>query len=163
MKHYFYMQPTSKSETTTGNRISLEDTFTGMRYVSCKGLSAKGKLKNIYTENYAEEDGLRTYHPKDLPHGAVAREATTIEFDFVFLGDSRRESYDNFWGFVSESRVYYWDTARHRKVWLLLQEAVEPTEDLLKGSQPYLRATFKFTNLFGIGKPCNDNGETGIA
>lgn len=157
MIYYFYMQQTDKDGVVVADsQRNLESDFTGLRYVACKGLSSVGKPKNIYTENYAEQDGFRTFYPGDT-NGVVVHEATNIELDLIFVGEDRRSTYDSFCAYVESNRLYYWDTARHRKVWLALIEAVEPTDDTLKG-EPYIRATFKFTNLWGEGRSCNDSG-----
>lgn len=151
------MQQTDKDGVVVTDSLrDLETDFQGLKYASCRGLSSVGKPKNIYTENYAESSGLRTFHPTDNG-GEVVHEATAIEFDLLFVGEDRRAVYDAFCAYIRAGRLFYWDTARLRKVWLVLLEAVEPTEDILKGV-PYLRAPFKFSNLWGIGKPCNDGG-----
>ena len=157
MIYYFYMQQTDKSGNVVANsQRNLEVDFVGLRYVACKGLSSVGKPKNIYTENYAEQDGFRTFFPGDT-NGAVVHEATNIELDLIFLGENRRSTYDAFCTYVESNRLYYWDTARYKKVWLALIEAVEPTDDVLKGER-YIRATFKFTNLWGEGRSCDGSG-----
>lgn len=153
----FYIQKTDKSGAAQGSVKDLEVDYSGLNYKECKGLSSVGKPKNIYTENYAEADGLRVYHPADSSGGEIAREVTAIELTLVFIGDSRRSSYDSFNEFVSSGRIFYWDTARFRKVWLVLDEAVEPSEDVIKGTQ-YIMATFKFKNLWGEGRPCTSSG-----
>lgn len=157
MIYSFYMQQTDKAGTVVPNSLrDLETDFSGLKYVSCKGLSSVGKPKNIYTENYAEASGLRTFHPKDNGN-EVVYEATNIELDLLFTGDDRRASYDAFCEYVNGNRLFYWDTARNKKVWLVLIEAIEPSDDILKGV-PYIRAVFKFTNLWGMGVTCTDSG-----
>lgn len=125
---------------------SLEDYFDGLRYAECQGLSKYGKIKNIYTETYAETDELRTYIPD--PDG-IARENTDIEFVFVFIGNNRRDVYDNFVNWLSGYKIKYWDDCRNREVEMILIEAVEPSDDELYGMTPFMRATFKFKNLKG--------------
>lgn len=157
MIYNFYMQQTDKSgAVVAGSQKDLENDFPGLKYIACTGLSSVGKPKNIYTENFAEASGFRTFHPTDTG-GEVVHEATAVELELLFLGDNRRGIYDAFCSYLRAGRLYYWDTARHRKVWITLLDAVEPSEDVLKGS-PYLRAPFKFSNLWGIGKACDDNG-----
>lgn len=152
------MQQTDKNGNVVQNsQKDLETDFSGLCYISCKGLSSFGKPKNIYTENYAEDNGLRTYYPTDKTGGTVAREVTAIELDLLFKGEQRRANYDSFCNYVKSNRIFYWDTARHKKVWLILTEAVEPSDDVIKGV-PYIRATFKFQNLWGEGKTCDDSG-----
>ena len=124
--------------------ISIEDYFNGMKYISCKGLSDKGKIKNIYTESYAEVEDLRVYIPDE-----VVRENTDIEFEFGFEKTGRRDVFDSFVDWVSGYKIKYWDTCRNREVEMILIDKVEVDEDLLIGSSPYIIVPFKFKNLKG--------------
>lgn len=124
--------------------ISLTDYFNGLGYSKSKGLSSKGKIKNIYTESYPESSELRVYIPED-----VARENTDIEFEFCFKGEYRRDIFDQFVSWLSGYKIKYWDTGRNRIAYMILVEAIEPDEDELYGSEPYIKATFKFKNLKG--------------
>lgn len=128
-------------------QVSLEDYFSGMKYVSCEGLSTKGKIKNIYTENYAEVEDLRVYMPE-----TVVRENTDIEFVFGFEKDNRRDTFDSFVDWVSGYKIKYWDTARNREVEMVLIDKVEVDEDILIGSSPFITVNFKFKNLMGSSK-----------
>ena len=124
--------------------VSLEDYFPGLIYLSCKGISDKGKIKNIYTESYADVEELRVYIPEE-----IVRESTDIEFEFGFKKTNRRDLYDNFVDWVSGHRIKYWDTARNREVEIILIEKVEVDEDLLKGDSPFIVVPFKFKNIRG--------------
>lgn len=124
--------------------ISLEEYFPGLKYVSCTGLSDYGKIKNIYTETYAETEQLRVYMPS-----TVVRENTDIEFEFGFMGENRRNTYDDFVEWISGYRLKYWDTARYRVAEMILIDAIEVDEDLLLGSSPFIVVPFKFKNLKG--------------
>lgn len=157
MSYSFFIQKTTKSGTASGNASNIEVDFTGAHYVSCKGLSSVGKIKNVYSEDYAEADGERVFHPTDN-NNPVARESTDIELEILFTGGERRSSYDSFCDYLLSGRIFYWDTARHKKVWLVLNGPITPAEDTLKGSTPYIKTTFKFKNLWGEGKDCNDSG-----
>lgn len=133
--------------------INIESTYTGLRYKECKGLEDKGKPKNIYTESYADSDTLRVYMPD-----VVLRESTTITFSFVFVGEDRKSVYEQFFTDVSNGKLYYYDTARKKKAYMILKEAITITEDVYKGSTPYMIADFKFTNLWGECKPVDEDG-----
>lgn len=128
-------------------QVSLEDYFSGMKYVSCEGLSTKGKIKNIYTENYAEVEDLRIYMPDD-----VVRENTDIEFVFGFEKENRRDTFDSFVDWVSGYKIKYWDTARNRELEMVLIDKIEVDEDILIGSSPFITVNFKFKNLKGSTK-----------
>ena len=128
-------------------QVSLEDYFSGMKYISCKGLSTKGKIKNIYTENFAEVEDLRVYMPE-----TVVRENTDIEFVFGFEKENRRDTFDSFVDWVSGYKIKYWDTARNRELEMVLIDKVEVDEDILIGSSPFITVNFKFKNLKGSTK-----------
>ena len=153
------MQKASRDATAAEAAKDLESDFSGLRYLSCEGLEARGTIKDVITEEYAEQDGARSFHPSDLKDGGgVHHEATEIKLRLLFMGDGRRNVYDSFREYVESSRILYWDTARHKKVFLLLKDATEPEDDTLKGMK-YIIAEFSFVNLWGIGKTCNDTGE----
>lgn len=122
----------------------IEATFEGLHYAKCDGLSKFGKPKNIYSETYSETSELRVYLPE-----TVARENTDIEFEFVFDGDNRRDTYHQFVEWLSGKRLKYWDTLRKRELEMVLLESIEPEEDELYGSHPYIKVPFKFKNLKG--------------
>lgn len=128
-------------------QVSLEDYFSGMKYISCEGLSTKGKIKNIYTENFAEVEDLRVYMPE-----TVVRENTDIEFVFGFEKENRRDTFDSFVDWVSGYKIKYWDSARNRELEMVLIDKVEVDEDILIGSSPFITVNFKFKNLRGSTK-----------
>lgn len=128
-------------------QVSLEDYFSGMKYISCEGLSTKGKIKNIYTENFAEVEDLRVYMPE-----TVVRENTDIEFVFGFEKENRRDTFDSFVDWVSGYKIKYWDTARNRELEMVLIDKIEVDEDILLGSSPFITVNFKFKNLKGSSK-----------
>ena len=128
-------------------QVSLEDYFSGMKYISCEGLSTKGKIKNIYTENFAEVEDLRVYMPE-----TVVRENTDIEFVFGFEKENRRDTFDSFVDWVSGYKIKYWDTARNRELEMVLIDKVDVDEDILIGSSPFITVNFKFKNLKGSTK-----------
>ena len=128
-------------------QVSLEDYFSGMKYISCEGLSTKGKIKNIYTENFAEVEDLRVYIPE-----TVVRENTDIEFVFGFEKENRRDTFDSFVDWVSGYKIKYWDTARNKELEMVLIDKIEVDEDILLGSSPFITVNFKFKNLKGSTK-----------
>ena len=157
MVYHFYVQQTDKDGAVIADTTRhLEGDFAGLSYLSIKGLEIVGKPKNIYEESYAEHDGTRVYHPSDN-EDPVTRETTKIALDLVIQGANRRSVYNSLCDYLRGNRLYYWDTARHKKVWLILNEEVNPEDDTLKGVK-YIRATFNFTNIWGYSKTCNDNG-----
>lgn len=127
--------------------ISLEDYFDGLVYLSAKNLSGFGKIRNIYSESFAEVEDLRLYIPE-----TVVRENTDIEFEFGFKKANRRDTYHSFVDWITGHKIKYWDTARNREVEMILMEKIEVDDDLLKGDSPYIVVPFKFKNLRGSSK-----------
>lgn len=122
----------------------IETRFEGLLYSKCEGLLTKGKRKDIYEEKFADDDKLRVWQGK-----GVTREATTITFTFFFVGENRLRTYQNFYDYVKNGKLYYYDTKRLKKAYMVLKEALEPQEDIYKGSTPYIKADFRFQNLWG--------------
>lgn len=122
----------------------LETAFEGLHYAKCDGLSNFGKIKNIHTETYAETSEMRVYIPKK-----VARENTNIEFEFVFEGANRRDTYHSFVEWLSGYRLKYWDTCRNRELEMILIDSIAPDDDELYGSNPFIKCKFKFKNIKG--------------
>lgn len=130
-----------------GEATDIESKFDGLHYVKCDGLSKFGAVKNVFTETFAETSELRVYLPE-----TVARENTDIEFEFAFDGENRRDTYHSFVEWLSGKKLKYWDTLRNRELEMILMESVEPEEDELYGSHPYIKVPFKFKNLKGETK-----------
>lgn len=135
---------------TAKNIESSFTTYTGsaktgfVGYVKFEGLLDKGKRKNIYAESYADSDRLRIHQG-----AGVAREATTIELTLAFTGATRQASYKAFYDYVKSGIIQYSDTARGKYAFVTLIDAVSPSDDEWKGSEPYILCKFKFQNLYG--------------
>lgn len=141
----FYMQKVDANGTLIANTLKdLEKDFNGLKYSQCEGLLNKGKRKNVYTEEYADSDTLRVWQDSD-----VTREATTITFTFCFVGTTRKSVYQSFYEYVKNGIISYYDTARLKEARLILVDALEPSDDIFVGSTPYIKANFKFQNLWG--------------
>lgn len=137
--------------------IDLETYYPGLKYISCKGLSDYGAVKNIYTESFAEEDGVSVYIPDN-----VVRESTDIEFEFGFEKENRRDTFHSFVEYLSGYIIKYWDTARMREVEMVLTDKVEVDDDILLGGSPYIVVTIKFKNLKGCTKKHTEENEQEI-
>lgn len=139
----FYMQQYPKNGVIQPIK-DLEVDFIGLKYSKLMGIDKYGKIKNIYTESYPESSELRVWIPE-----IITRDNPEIELTLYFVGVNRRSVYHQFVQYISGSKLYYWDNCRNRKVAILLTEPVEPSDDELYGSTPYITASFKFTNLDG--------------
>jgi hypothetical protein len=142
IKHYMWRDGDLKN--SPKGSADLESRFIGLKYSKCNGLNSKGKRKDIYIEEYADSRELRVWQDK-----GVFREATSITFEFFFIGDNRQSVYDEFVRYISNGKIYYWDSKRKKEAFMVLVDAIDPKEDTYKGSVPYLLAEFKLQNLWG--------------
>lgn len=155
MKVKFYIKRESDA-----NYTDLESYFNGMKYSKCVGLEDLGKPKNIYTETYADAENIRIHQPSK-----IRRETTKITFTFAFFGDkeTRQDTFDKFNSFIENKKLYYYDTARLKRAYMILIDKTEPKEDVYKG-QGYMLVEYTFQNIKGycdriIRIPNPDNPE----
>ena len=151
--YLFKMQATDAAGSATGGVKNLEADFPGLHYSKFEGLELQGKAKNIYKESYAEQSGPRVFHPADKS-GEVAHEETKVKLTLLFTS---KVSYRSFLAYLNSGRLFYWDTARHLKAWLLFEDEPDIQTDEIKDGG-YLVVEFPFTNMWGISKSCDDSG-----
>lgn len=145
IKHYMWKE--GDTEFSPTGVKDLEARFPGLKYSSCAGLNDKGKRTNIHTESYADSDELRVWQGD-----TVIREATNITLELYFIGENRQKAYDDFYEYISNGKVYYWDNVRKKQAYMVLNDALKVKEDVYKGSTPYMRVDFKFQNIWGACK-----------
>lgn len=150
MDKCFYMKRYDLPNQTPKN---LEIDFQGLKYLSCKGLSDVGKPKNIVVEEFADNAENKIYIPENIYH-----EPTDFVLSLVFTGAMRRKAYDDFCTYIKNGKFYYWDTVRKRKVSIVLLSPIRPTDDIFKGSSPFIKVDFTFTNILGKSTPVNNDG-----
>ena len=114
-------------------------------YVKCEGLFDKGKRKNAYTETYADSNRVRIYQDAN----SVTREATSITLTLAFLGYYRKEAYENVVSYVQNGIIEYFDDKRNKYAYMILTDTISPSEDVWKGSEPYIIVPFKFQSVYG--------------
>ena len=135
-------------EEAKGELIDIEAKFK-CKYVKFEGLSETGKVKNIYTETYAETEELRMYIPDE-----VLYENTDMSLTLLFSPYSENDSdvQDNeraFFEYVSGHKIEYHDTFRNRYVSLLLLNKPEVVGEVLYGGSRYREVKYTFKNLYG--------------
>ena len=158
MKYKFYIQKYGRKywdknksqyvDEAKGELIDIEAQFK-CKYVKFEGLSETGKVKNIYTETYAETEELRVYIPDE-----VLYENTDLSLTLLFAPDSTNESdvQDNeraFFEYVSGHKIEYHDTFRNRYVSLLLLNKPEVVGEVLYGGSRYREVKYTFKNIYG--------------
>lgn len=137
----FYLQRTDLVAQPIKN---IEEDFPGARYKEFQGLENYGKDKGVYTESFAETDQINVYKTSK-----PIRENITPTLTMLFMGNNRRSTYHTFVDYITSGKMAYWDNCRNRKIFFVVEEAIEPSTDLLYGSTPYIEASFKLTCLNG--------------
>ena len=135
-------------EEAKGELIDIEAQFK-CKYVKFEGLSETGKVKNVYTETYADSEELRVYVPDE-----VLYEQTDISLTLLFAPSSANDNdvQDNeraFFEYVSGHKIEYHDTFRNRYVSLLLINKPEVVGEVLYGGSRYREVKYTFKNLYG--------------
>lgn len=158
MKYKFYIQKYGRKywdknksqyvEEAKGELIDIEAQFK-CKYVKFEGLSETGKVKNIYTETYAETEELRMYIPDE-----VLYDNTDMSLTLLFSPYSENDSdvQDNeraFFEYVSGHKIEYHDTFRNRYVSLLLLNKPEVVSEVLYGGSRYREVKYTFKNIYG--------------
>ena len=158
MNYNFYIQKYGRKywdknksqyvEEAKGELIDIEAQFK-CKYVKFEGLSETGKVKNIYTETYAETEELRVYIPDE-----VLYENTDLSLTLLFSPYSENDSdvQDNeraFFEYVSGHKIEYHDTFRNRYVSLLLLNKPEVVGEVLYGGSRYREVKYTFKNIYG--------------
>ena len=131
-----------------GELIDIEEQFK-CKYVKFEGLSETGRVKNIYTETYAETEELRMYIPDE-----VLYDNTDMSLTLLFSPYSENDSdvQDNeraFFEYVSGHKIEYHDTFRNRYVSLLLLNKPEVVGEVLYGGSRYREVKYTFKNIYG--------------
>ena len=158
MSYKFYIQRYSRKhwnkdtsqydKEDIGELIDIEEQFK-CKYVKFEGLSETGKVKNIYTETYAETEELRMYIPDE-----VLYDNTDMSLTLLFSPYSENDSdvQDNeraFFEYVSGHKIEYHDTFRNRYVSLLLLNKPEVVGEVLYGGSRYREVKYTFKNIYG--------------
>lgn len=153
--YYIYMCATDKdgNNLTADGTVSdgthpadfkdLEYDFKGLKYMSMKGLDAIGKPK-IYVEEYADSEVLRTYIPKELKNSP-----TDCELTLAFVGSQRYKAYSLFNDYIRQGYHRYFDSKRLKELIFFVSESIEPSEEIWKGSVPYIQVTYKLRSIKG--------------
>jgi hypothetical protein len=141
----FYFQRYGENDTALDKtRIDLEDRF-GCTYQSMTNIDVRGAVKNIYTESYAESNGVRAYIDPDTKH-----ETLECVLTLLFRTEQCRTGLQSLLDFLYGYFVEFSDTFRNRYVTLYLQKAVTlPSENLHAGKGNWQQVQLTFTNVYG--------------
>ena len=158
MNYKFYIQRYSRKhwnkETSQydkediGELIDIEEHFK-CKYVKFEGLSETGKVKNIYTETYAETEELRMYIPDEVLYDNTDMSLTLLFYPYSENDSDVQDNERAFFEYVSGHKIEYHDTFRNRYVSLLLLNKPEVVGEVLYGGSRYREVKYTFKNIYG--------------
>lgn len=146
-KYRFYLRKYPQGDVTF-SEIDIEETFK-CRFQKMTN-AAPTDIKNIYEEDFAEQDGSRIWVPgtEDLAH-------KTSEISLYLRWrsdecDNVQEWSDKFYNYIAGQRVEYHDTFRpNRYFQLLMEKAPEVQTEILYSEPHYLIVKYTFKNWGG--------------
>lgn len=141
----FYIQLYPQSGTASPRR-EIESYFK-CRYMSLQG-AAGGGVKNTYSEDYAEQNGLRLWTPKPADIRFKDNDITIkLRFRSEECGDVITAR-DAFYNYVAGKKLEWHDTFRKKYFQLCLIDAPTIEYEKLIGAQ-YCVMAYKFKNFGG--------------
>lgn len=131
------------------NKLSIEDDFPHIRYISMVGMNDVGDSKVVYTESYAESDRLRHYVPSD--DNDYTHTATEIVMSVAIFGtpSERQNAFDSFVDYITKGVHSYWDTERKRTFDFVVQKGVKISDEKWHNRTPYILVEIPLQNLNG--------------
>lgn len=137
---------------TGQNAIDIEDypLFKGLLYMKADGMNDIGKAKNVYTEQYADDDRMRVHLPS-VSVSDYTNEATKITMHFLVVGDAaqRQATIRAFENYVREGIHRYWDDARNLEFDFIVTDEIKVSDEKWHGSSPYVEIQVPMQNLNG--------------
>lgn len=144
-RYKFYIQKYPQGKTT----FPVQDIEASWNctYKQFKDFFYNGDIKNTYTEDFVEKDGLNVYipAPEELTHSSY-----DCTLGLLFNKATAQEDARAFYNDIAGQKVEYHDTFRNRYVTLLLTKQPKIEQEVLYGNRPYMLVSFTFTNIDGI-------------
>lgn len=133
--------------TTTFPKVDVEDMFK-CRFMKMSGATVPA-VKNVYSEDYAEQDGLRMWVPDPADITYKDSEITiTLRWRSDECGDVEEAS-DNFFNYVTGQKLEWYDTFRNKYWQLILTDTPSVQFEDLHSPLQYKVVDYKFTNYGG--------------
>lgn len=141
-RHYITVYP---KQNMTAVKKDIEMMY-DCRFMSLDAALFDGDIKNIYTENYAEQTGNRMWIPEqdELTFNTME---STLKLRFMH-GDVRsraRKFYEDYRGVKLE----YTDTFRNRFLSLIMTKEPKIEYEKIREESSYMVVSYTFTNFLG--------------
>lgn len=123
----------------------IEEIYT-CQYCKFSDFFTPGQTKNIYTESFAEEDGIRVYSPEN---GNVTHDSYECQLVLNFIGDDCLKNLEQFIDNYMGRKIEYYDTFRKKYASLIMQKEPKVSDERLYSDRKYVHVEFTFTNFLG--------------
>lgn len=142
-RHYLRKYPQGD---TVFPEIDIEEYFK-CRYVSLEN-AEHTSAKTVYTEDYAEHDGIRVWTSPDIAYNA-SELTLTLRWRQEECGNVQEWS-EKFFEYISAQKFQFHDTFRPDKYWqFILIDAPTIKNERLYGDQQYRFISYKLKNFGG--------------
>lgn len=140
----FFIQQYPRGEAYTP-RYDLEKKFNCI-YGRFNNFILNADVKNIYTEDFAEQNGAKTWIPKEEDVRFKQYDCSLI---LLFKKDSCQKDVRRLYNAVRGRKIEWYDTLRKRYATLICIKAPSIGDEVLYGKAPHMVVTFNFTNIDG--------------
>lgn len=144
-RHYIRKYPQGSN---TFSEIDIEETFR-CRFQKMTN-ACQTDVKNIYEEDYSEQNGSRIWVPsvEDLAY-KTSEISLYLRWRSDECGDVQEWS-DKFFNYVTGQKLEYHDTLRPNRYWqLVFEKAPDVQTEILNNSPQYLIVKYTFKNWGG--------------
>ena len=133
---------------TGGDVVDIESTYEGLFVVDTSGLINKGKLKNVYTETFADKKGMKVSYGSTPLFEATSPSISFVIIKFASASTDIVDVYTSFIDFITGKTIFFWDDIRNVKVELAMLNAVTANDIQIRG-QERIEFEVEFTNVNG--------------
>lgn len=141
----FYMQKYPQGKTTF-TREDIEQKYNCV-YKKFSDLIFDGDIQNIYTESYAENNGVRVYIPDP---SELAHKEYECKLQLLFNRATCQEDAEKFYKAYRGQLCEYYDTFRKKYATLLMIKRPTVQQERLYSNTQYQLVEFTFTNVKGV-------------
>lgn len=141
-KHYIQKYPQGEA---TFSKVDLEEMFKSL-YKEFRDFTFDGEVKNVYSEDFAEKNGVNIYIPSPEDLAFKSYECSLV---LLFKKDTCQADVRIFYEYIRGQKIEYSDTFRNRYVTLVMTKQPSVEQEILYGNSPYMLVKFTFTNILG--------------
>lgn len=140
----FYIQLYPQGSTTYPKE-DIEQKF-GCDYMKFTNLIHDGEVKNTYSEEWAEQSGVRIYIPKK---SELAYKSYECKLKLFFHKGDVQSRMKTFTDYIMGEKIEWSDNFRNVYATLLCTKTPNIEQERLYGDDPFIVVEYTFTNILG--------------